>query len=232
MSVDAAAARRLFDANAARYDRVNAIVSLGLDARWRRWVARRAVTRRGARVLDAFAGTGRVGIECAAVGADVTLADASPAMLGEAARYAGERGFRVREVLVDLAAEELPFAAASFDAIAVSFGIRYLDAPGDVLRRLGTLLAPGGRLVVLEFVRPAPGPVSSPAAVYFFRILPRVASALTGRPELYEYLTGSVRRIGREDDLARLLSSSDYDVVERRRAGFGLVAAFVCVPSA
>jgi demethylmenaquinone methyltransferase/2-methoxy-6-polyprenyl-1,4-benzoquinol methylase len=230
--VDAEAARSLFDANAAGYDRVNTLISVGLDARWRRWVARRAVTRPGARVLDAFAGTGLVGVECAVLGAEVTLADASPRMLARASAHAAERGVEVCEIVTDLTAEVLPLEPGSFDAVTLSFGIRYLDEPAGVLRRLGSLLAPGGRLVVLEFVRPTAGPVTAAASLYFFRLLPRIASRLAGRAELYGYLVTSVDRVGHVRDLEHLLVSAGYGVTERRTFGFGLVAGLVCHPRA
>jgi demethylmenaquinone methyltransferase/2-methoxy-6-polyprenyl-1,4-benzoquinol methylase len=230
--MDAQASAALFDRYAADYDRVNGIISLGLDTRWRRWVASRAVTGAGARVLDAFAGTGLVGIEAGARGAEVVLADTSERMLAEARRHAEERHVPVSTVCTDLTAGALPFASASFDAITLSFGIRYLDEPAAVLRRLAPLLAPGGGLVVLEFVRPEPGPLSSPAALYFFRVLPRLAARLAHQRDLYDYLARSTLAMGHASDLVRLVESAGYDVVERRMSGFGIVAGLVCLPSA
>jgi demethylmenaquinone methyltransferase/2-methoxy-6-polyprenyl-1,4-benzoquinol methylase len=230
--MDAEASRGLFDRYAGDYDRVNTIISVGLDRRWRRWVARAAVAKRGARVLDAFAGTGLAGIEAARLGGKVTLADGSERMLAEARCNVEDEGVEMDTVLADLAVPELPFAPGSFDAVTLSFGIRYLDRPGDVLARLGRLLVPGGRLVVLEFVRPAPGPVSSLAALYFFRILPHVAGGLAHKRDLYDYLVDSTNAIGRAGDLAGLVTGAGYDVVERRTFGFGLVSGLVCLPSA
>lgn len=230
--MDAERSRRLFDTNAGTYDRVNTVISLGLDARWRRWVARQAAERPGARVLDAFAGTGRVGLEAAALGADVTLADASPGMLDVAIAEAKARGLTVRSALVDLTTGDLPFVPGSFDAVTVSFGVRYLDRPTEVLRDLGRLLAPGGRLVVLEFTRPGRGLVSSAAGFYFFRVLPRLAGAVAGRRELYDYLTSSTMAVGHADDLVRIVQSAGFDVQSRRTFGFGLVTGLVGAPAA
>lgn len=231
--MDAEGARDLFAPNAATYDRVNTVISIGLDARWRRWAARTAVTRPGARVLDAFAGTGLVGIDAALAGGDVTLADASAEMLARAEATAAARGAGVCVVTTDLAAAGLPFAPRSFDAVTVSFGVRYLDDPASVLSSLRGLLAEDGRLVVLEFVRPPAGhPLSWAASVYFFRILPSLASALAGRRDLYDYLVTSVDRIGTAEDLARTVEAAGYEVCERRAMGFELVEGLVCRPRA
>lgn len=225
--MEEAEARKLFDANAETYDRVNSIVSLGLDSRWYAWAARQAVVAPGDRVLDAFAGTGGVGLRAAALGADVTLADGSPMMLDVATQRARSAGLDVRAETVDLTADPLRFDRAPFDAITVMWGLRYLDDPSRVLRALATLLRPGGRLVVVDFVEPDGGVVSQLADVYFFRILPRIASALAGKRELYRELVTTTHAMGPAEHLAGLVEAAGFAVTEQRRMGFGLVRGIV-----
>lgn len=219
---------QVFEENAATYDRVNTVISLGLDAWWRNWVAHRALSRPGARVLDAFAGTGLVGLRSARLGAQVTLADASCAMLEQAERRARRRGLHVSSVRADLAAAPLPaFPDAPFDAITMVFGVRYLDRPSEVIRRLSALLAPTGRFVVLEFAEPSGGLISRLAAFYFFRVLPKIASALSGHPELYRLLGSTTHRIHGSRALERIVEESGLRVSETRIMGFGLVVGIV-----
>lgn len=217
---------RLFEANAATYDRVNSVVSLGLDARWRTWAARRAVRHAGAKVLDAFAGTGRTGIRAAELGAEVTLADFSRAMLLEAMAAARRRGVSPSVVATDLTAGT-PIPGAPFDAVTVTFGIRYLRDPVAVIRSLASMLVPGGRVVVLEFAEPGRRFVSRAAAFYFFRLLPKVASAIAGSADLYRVLTTTTHEIGGADHLEGLLRSAGLGIVGRRTMGFGLVIGVV-----
>lgn len=226
--MERAEARRLFDANAGTYDRVNSIVSLGLDARWRDWAARRAVTRLEARVLDAFAGTGRVGLRAAELGARVTLADISPGMLAVASRRAEERGLHVDTVLTDLTAEP-PGVDGPFDALTVMWGLRYLEDPAGTLRRLAELVAPGGRVIVVDFVEPSGGLVTRMAAVYFFRVLPRIAGAIAGRRRLYHELVATTRAMGSREHLMLLVREAGLEIVEQHTMGFGLVVGVVAV---
>lgn len=215
---------QLFEDSATTYDRVNTVISLGLDARWRRWVARHAVTHPRARVLDAFAGTGLVGLRAARLGAEVTLADASPKMLEQARRRAVRRGLEARTCLADLAAEHLPvLPGAPFDAVTMVFGVRYLDDPSAVIRRLGEQLAPGGRFVVMEFADADGGVLTRLAEFYFFRILPKVAGVLSGHPELYRTLAATTHRLGGPEHLVRIVEGAGLHVVETRVMGFGLV---------
>ena len=54
-------------------------------------------------------------------------------------------------------AEELPFPDASFDALTVTYLLRYVDDPGATLRELARVVRPGGVVASLEFgVPPAP----------------------------------------------------------------------------
>lgn len=227
IGLDQDEARRLFDASADSYDRVNSVISLGLDARWRDWAARQAVTRAGARVLDAFAGTGRVGLRAAELGACVTLADISPRMLDVATRRARDKGLHVDIVTTDLTSDELGSIGAPFDAVTVMWGLRYLADPSGVLRRLSGLLAPGGRVIVVDFVEPSGGALTHVAAAYFFRVLPRIASVLAGRRQLYQELIATTHAMGPREHLLSLVRQAGLEIVEQRTMGFGLVVGIV-----
>lgn len=225
-AIPASDAERLFDANAATYDKVNTVISLGLDDRWRSWAARRAVRRTGARVLDAFSGTGRTGIRAAELGAEVTLADISYSMLAEAVAEARRRSVSVSVVATDLTAADT-VVGAPFDAVTVAFGIRYLADPVEVIRRLTSLLVPGGRVVLLEFAEPSGGLLSRVAGVYFFRVLPKIASALAGTSELYRLLAQTTHEIKGAGQLRGYLEEAGLRFVGQKTMGFGLVIGLV-----
>lgn len=221
--------RELFERNANSYDWVNSIISAGLDSRWRRWVASQAARTPGARVLDVFSGTGIVGIEAATMGAEITLADISPRMLSIASHRAEKRGVFADIKLVDLTQKPSLFARESFDVITMVFGLRYIDHPGEVISKLLPLLKPRGKLIMLEFIVPSKGLLSTPASLYFFHALPRIGSFLARRRELYDYLISSVKTLGNKEDLLNILSSTGLGITEIRLFGFGLVCGTVSV---
>ena len=227
MNVSDSELRELFDASAGSYDRVNTIISVGLDARWRDWVARRAVTAPGGEVLDAFAGTGLAGLRAAALGARVTLADVSEGMLAVACRRADARGLAIASVVTDLTADPPVVPGGPFDAITMVFGARYLADPSAVMRRLSLLLRPGGKFVVLDFVEPDGGVISRLAAAYFFRVLPWIAGVLAGRRDLYDRLVSTTHAMRGRDHLEGLVRDAGLTIVETRAMGFGLVLGVV-----
>lgn len=225
--MDASSARELFDTNARTYDRVNTLISLGLDARWRRWAVSQAVNVPHPRVLDAFAGTGGVGLKVAELGGEVVLADASDEMLSKARARAQESGFSVTTLVKDLTREPLIVEGAPFDAVTLMWGLRYVDDPVHVVASLTAQLTDTGRLVVVDFVEPSSGLISRLAGFYFFRILPKLASLLARRSELYKRLVETTHRMGSAKRLIGLVEEAGLEVVETHPMGFGLVLGLV-----
>jgi thiamine-phosphate pyrophosphorylase len=107
----------------------------------------------GARVGEIGAGPGYFTLRLArAVGASgqVDAVDVEPRMLDVLrARLAAERVTNVNPVLS--AAERAALPAAAYDAILSVNTVHHIPAPAPYLRALGERLAPGGRLVVIDF---------------------------------------------------------------------------------
>lgn len=196
----------LFGEVAPRYDRLNRILSLGLDQRWRRRAIRELGLAKGSRVLDLCCGTGDLALAGAKEGLRVTGADFTAPMLRIAARKlataaagadarvgAGAARGSGTEGLVRADAQALPFAAGSFDGATVAFGLRNVVDPRRALRECRRVLRPGGRLAVLEFFT-----VPNPAwrglfRLYFHGLMPLAARAAGApRPQAYRYLPASV----------------------------------------
>jgi len=108
-----------------------------------------ALLPRGARVLDAGCGPGRVGGELARRGHTVVGVDVDPVLV-EAARTDEPQG---TWLVGDLAELDLPAAgvAEPFDVAVMAGNVLTFVAPGteaEVLRRIRAHLVAGGRLVV------------------------------------------------------------------------------------
>lgn len=102
-----------------------------------------ALAPRGARVLDAGAGTGRVGAELVRRGHRVVAVDLDPVLVEAARRHPG---LEVHEA--DLATLDL---GEQFDVVVAAGNVLVFTDPGTeraVLGRLAAHLAPGGALVV------------------------------------------------------------------------------------
>lgn len=129
----------MFSDIAAKYDRINRILSLGRDQAWRRRVVE--LLPKG-RLLDLGGGTGAAN----AVFRDreVVALDPSREMLSlnAAAR------------LVVAVGERLPFEDGAFDAVFSAYVFRNLDSVDATLAEASRVLRPGGRLGVVGLGRP------------------------------------------------------------------------------
>jgi demethylmenaquinone methyltransferase / 2-methoxy-6-polyprenyl-1,4-benzoquinol methylase len=159
-------ALELFSGLPRRYDELSAALSFWQDPRWRRDLVDRIAPRSGERILDVATGTGLVAAEllrradCTVVGIDQ-----SPQMLGRArARFAGVSTSRVE--LVEGQAEQLPFADQSFDALSVTYLLRYVDDPAATVAELARVVRPGGRVASLEFGVPPWAPARAAWRLY------------------------------------------------------------------
>ena len=144
----------LFDPIAPGYDRVSAAVSLFGIRAWHRAAVCALAVREGQAVLDVGSGTGAVTRSLArAVGPKgrVVGLDPSPGMLAEARRGDGP-GIGPEWVLGR--AEALPFPNASFDAVTAQFSLRNMQDWRRGVEEMARVLRPGGRLVVLDLLRP------------------------------------------------------------------------------
>jgi demethylmenaquinone methyltransferase/2-methoxy-6-polyprenyl-1,4-benzoquinol methylase len=201
--------RAMFDRIAGVYDRMNQVMTAGLDRRWRRRAAELASVRPGDRALDVATGTGDLAFELAArVGAtgEVVGTDFSERMLELArakavARHNGGAG-RVRFDAAD--ALSLPYPDSVFDAATVAFGVRNFSDPARGLAEMSRVVRPGGHVVVLEITTPQRSPLSLFFELWFDRAVPALGR-LAGDADAYRYLPSSVKRFSAPRELAELM---------------------------
>lgn len=204
--------RRMFSEIAPRYDLLNRLLSFGADLRWRRRAVGLALERRPARILDLATGTGDLALllKQTAPGAEVVGADFAPPMLELARKKARERGLAVRFLEADALA--LPFPEGAFDAITIAFGFRNFADYRRALGELHRVLAPGGRLVILEFPPPPKGAFGLVYRVYFQRFLPLLGGLISGNFGAYRYLPESVEAFPPPEALKALMEEAGFSV--------------------
>lgn len=220
----------MFASIAPRYDLLNRLLSLGLDQRWRREMVRRLPELAdGERVLDLCTGTGDVAYTIAdAVGrphVPIHASDFCEEMVVRApAKGAGDGtgpAFFVSDAMA------LPYPAETFRAVTIAFGLRNVEDPPTALREVRRVLAPGGRLIVLEFSRPEGALFGPFYRFYFFRILPLIGRFLSGSGEAYSYLPESVWAFPRPAEVARRMEAEGLAMVEQKQLFRGALVLHV-----
>jgi demethylmenaquinone methyltransferase/2-methoxy-6-polyprenyl-1,4-benzoquinol methylase len=177
-------ARRLFAPLPERYDRLEAVLSMGQNGRWRREMLSH-VPGNGTTILDVASGTAGVAIDLASrSGTRVAGLDLTEEMLRRGQACVAAAGLGPRIGLVAGRAEQLPFPDASFDALTFTYLLRYVDDPQATLAELARVIRPGGTMASLEFCVP-PNAFWRWAWVLYTRlVLPLGGLALGGGPWL------------------------------------------------
>jgi demethylmenaquinone methyltransferase/2-methoxy-6-polyprenyl-1,4-benzoquinol methylase len=204
--------REMFSLLAGRYDLINDLMSAGLHRKWKRDTVRLALEGRTGRIriLDLCCGTGDLAFlaEAASPDAAVTGADFTFPMLRIALRRRRAANGRSRFAQAD--ALRLPFRSGTFDAITIGYGLRNVADLAMALSEIRRVLAPGGRLVVLDFGKPA-----NPLAAWLYRgflhtVMPLMGRLFHGDPDTYLYIPESLKKFPAQRGVEELMHRAGF----------------------
>ena len=195
-----------FNTIARDYDRMNHLMTLGLD----RWWRKKAVKGLGGKVLDVACGTGDMVVELLRLGCTVTGVDLSKEMLAIAKRKAESGKWKVAD------AEHLPFEDNTFDAVTCAFGVRNFVHLEQGLKEMLRVLKPGGRMVILELATPDSRLLRPFYNLYTRHIIPWLGQRLAGSREAYTYLPRSIERFPKGDEFVGIVRQLGCEATERK----------------
>jgi demethylmenaquinone methyltransferase/2-methoxy-6-polyprenyl-1,4-benzoquinol methylase len=216
-----ASVRAMFEDIAPTYDLLNHLLSARQDVLWRRRAIRRLAPRPHERILDLCCGTGDSTRELArqSRGAEVIGADFALPMLQRA---------RAKNLpaLVTADALQMPFADATFDAAMVAFGARNFEDTRSGMREMARVVKPGGRLLVLEFMRPTSLLVQRGFGAFNLALSP-VGRAVSGHSSAYSYLPQSVGGFFTRREFETLLRECGWKNVRSFDHTLGVASSFL-----
>jgi len=224
------AIRRMFAGIAPRYDLLNRLLSAGRDRYWRRRAVAHAQLPPGGLALDVCTGTADVALQLAKQfpsAKSICGVDFCLPMLRLGAVKVARVGLAHRIRLQVASAEALPFAADTFDAATIAFGIRNVMDRRGGLAELSRVLRPGGRGIILEFAMPQGPFFGRLYHLYFHRVLPWLGGLISGNRGAYSYLPASVSRFPSPRELARLMEEVGFRDVQFHALTGGIVTLHV-----
>jgi demethylmenaquinone methyltransferase/2-methoxy-6-polyprenyl-1,4-benzoquinol methylase len=205
--------RQLFHTIADRYDLITVLLSFGRDRAWKRRLIDEAAIAGGDRGLDLACGTGDITFAAARAGASMIGLDVTHRMiqLAMAKHLAGrtqDPGLRTAFLTGDMMA--LPFPPASFDLVTTGYGLRNVPELGPAIDEIVRVLRPGGRLLSLDFNRPANVLVRGAYLTYLTIVGATLGWVLHRDPDTYRYIPESIRRYPGARAVGGMLSARGF----------------------
>ncbi len=218
---------QMFDNIAHSYDRLNHILSLGIDKGWRKRLLKMARKQSSDYILDVATGTGDLAIALAKLQPKkITGVDISNGML-DIGRQKVKR--KTLDGFVELTygdSENLPFDDNSFDLVTVAFGVRNFENLEKGMKEMNRVLKPGGQILVLEFSQPEIFPFAQIYKFYFKYILPGIGRLLSKDSSAYTYLPASVEAFPYGKAFTDVMESCGYSETSIHKLTLGVASIY------
>jgi len=222
--------REMFDSIAPSYDRLNHVMSLGVDRLWRRKAVRELVTGQPQCLLDVACGTGDSTVALARKSADgsrVTGVDISEGMMALVRRKAIDKGVDWKIDLETGDGEALRFADGTFDGLTCQFGIRNFEHKEKGLSEMVRVLRDGGKAVILELSVPENRTLRRLYDLYFLHVMPWIGGLVSGDKAAYKYLPASVHAFPSPERFCGMMQDAGFRRVCTRALTWGLCRMYI-----
>ena len=219
--------KQVFDSVASQYDIMNDLMSFGVHRLWKRYTAAASQLRAGDVVLDVASGSGdlsRLFSQRVGRTGHVYVTDINEAMLNVGRERLTDAGIVGNVSYVLANAECLPFASNSFNCISIGFGLRNVTDKSSALASMYDCLAPGGKLMVLEFSTPQLPFLKPLYDAYSFKILPMMGQIIANDKESYQYLAESIRMHPSQEELKTMIEAVGFEDCKYDNLSGGIVA--------
>ena len=222
----------LFDRIAGSYDRLNHLLSLNIDRRWRcRAVSEipSTIHHPQSTILDVAIGTADLTLEILRQGkaAHVTGLDVSRQMMAIGEQKVAKAGYADKVTFDYGSALEMPYENARFDVVTCAYGVRNFSDLQCGLNEMFRVLKPGGQIVILEFSYPTNPFVRACYDLYFSHILPWVGGLISGNKEAYNYLPASVLHFPKPDAFLTMMKEAGFSDCKQKAYTFGLCRLYI-----
>lgn len=224
--------QRMFNRIAPTYDRLNRMISLGLDKSWRAQGIALLKPYEPAEVLDVATGTGDLAIELLRSIPSIQHilgVDISEEMMRVGANKVHSLGLDGR---IDFAMEDctkLTLPSQSFDAATIAFGIRNFSDIPAAARELHRVLRDGKPLVILELSEPTNPIMRLGYKAYAGIVIPMLGRIFSGDSEAYSYLPRSISAVPQREAMVQILLEAGFREAYYRSIAPGTCTIYVAI---
>lgn len=219
----------MFNRIAPTYDRLNHMLSLGIDRRWRRKAIDVLKPFAPQTILDIATGTGDFAILAARrldpdriIGVDI-----SEGMMDVGREKVKEEGLDGTIFFMKDDSTNLTFEDNTFDAVTVAYGARNFDNLQAGLSEMYRVLVPNGHLMLVELTTPPRAPMKQLFHFYAHTAMPAIGRLISHDDSAYTYLPHSMEAFPQAEVLVPLMRQCGFREVEFQRFTFGLSTMYL-----
>ncbi len=204
---------RMFDGISSTYDRINRILSLGMDQRWRKTLCKHLPQKENLSLLDLATGTADQIILALKKNKKLKKAvglDLAKEMLEIGKKKLDTLSLSDRAKLIHASATDIPFSDSTFDAVSISFGIRNVENTMQALSEMQRILKVDGRALILEFSFPKNRILRFFHLLYLRHILPFIGGLISKNRTAYTYLNKTIETFPYGEKFCLLLKKANF----------------------
>jgi demethylmenaquinone methyltransferase / 2-methoxy-6-polyprenyl-1,4-benzoquinol methylase len=204
----------IFTSIANKYDRLNTILTLNIDALWRKKAIEICNIKETDKVLDLCCSTGKmIELECSAIGESNIIIglDFNLEMINVGYKKLNQTLDNLKFTLVHGDVMQLPFGDNIFNCITIAFGLRNIPNKIAAISEMYRVLKPGGKVVCLELSKPEIPLINNIYNLYFNSVMPVIGYLGTQDKAAYYYLRDSVNGFMTKDQLENMFKNIGFE---------------------
>ena len=219
----------MFNEIAPNYDKLNGLLSLGIDDYWRKESIKALKPYRPEYILDIATGTGDFAILAKKIlqPRRIIGIDISEGMMAVGRDKVKRKGLERVITFERQDSSALFFPDQSFDAVTAAFGIRNFGnidkSFGEVLR----VLKPGGVFLFIELTTPEATPMKELYSLYTKYVMPVLSNTMATEQRAYEYLPESIAAFPQGREMMLILKKNGFRNIRLRRFTMGIATLYM-----
>ena len=221
----------IFDRISKSYDRINRLLSFGIDIYWRfkllKYVPKK---KKHLKLVDLATGTGDQLFSLLKYRKNISHAiglDLSKNMLDVARKKAAKKEVCERSVFEHGDAQDIPLNPNCADLVTMSFGIRNVPDTVKCIQEMHRILEVGGKTLILEFSLPVIKPIKTLYLFYLRNILPPIGNLLSKDSTAYTYLNQTIETYPYGEDFLNMMRDAGFEKVEAQPLTFGIATLYI-----
>lgn len=221
---------KMFDSISPTYDRVNRLMTCGIDLYWRKVLASHLPQKQTLSLLDCATGTADQILSLMDRSKQIAEAigiDLSTEMLRIGKEKVERKSYAPAVRLIEASATEIPFPEKRFDCVTMSFGIRNVTDVSLCLREIHRVLKAEGRALILESSLPSNRILRRLHLLYLRKFLPRIGSLVSKQKEAYVYLNQTIETFPHGKVFCDLMTGAGFSKATAYPLTGGIVTLYV-----